>query len=130
MSAVSNFNYKSDLGEGLRALAAGRLKRAEDCFRRLVKNFPTADGGYRELASALQMPERTIRREPDTSPVEMTTTPPPEDSVAAAPEEAVEAEQASLADRLSWLGTPETAVPAPPTAAASQASALLSSAME
>jgi len=236
MSAVSNFNYKSDLGEGLRALAAGRLKRAEDCFRRLVKNFPTADGGYRglarvqvetndragalatlrdgavvlaragertsaidllneavaldphdvavhrrlaaamalagdtagaareyarfihahvdsdaararlelayaletlgdlpelrELSSALQMPERTIRREPEPMPAEIAASAPPEDSVAAAPEEAVETEQASLSDRLSWLGTPETSVPAPPTVAASQASALLSAAME
>jgi tetratricopeptide (TPR) repeat protein len=237
MSAVSNFNYKSDLGEGLRALASGRLKRAEDCFRRLVKNFPTADGGYRglarvqvetndragalatlrdgavvlaragertsaidllneavaldphdvavhrrlaaamalagdaagaareyvrfiraeidgdpararlelsyaletlgdrpelrDLASALQMPERTIRREPDTPRVELTTTTPAEAPVPAAPEEAIPAPEAvSLADRLGWLGTPETAEPAPPTAAASQASALLSAAVE
>lgn len=50
MSAVSNFNYKTDLGDGVRALAAGNLRRAEDCFRRLVKNFPTAEGGYRYLA--------------------------------------------------------------------------------
>ena len=50
MSAVSNFNYKSDLSEGSRALTAGKLKKAEECFRRLVRNFPNADGGYRWLA--------------------------------------------------------------------------------
>ena len=50
MKAVSDFNYKVDLAEGLKHLKAGKLRVAEDRFRRLVTRFPKADGGYRGLA--------------------------------------------------------------------------------
>jgi hypothetical protein len=50
MKAVQDFNYKVDLAEGLKHLKAGKLRLAEDRFRRLISKFPQADGGYRGLA--------------------------------------------------------------------------------
>jgi DNA-binding SARP family transcriptional activator len=50
MKAVQDFNYKVDLAEGLKHLKAGKLRLAEDRFRRLITRTPTADGGYRGLA--------------------------------------------------------------------------------
>ena len=50
MTAVSDFNYKVALAEGLRHLQKGKLKQAEQQFRYLVSKFPHADGGYRGLA--------------------------------------------------------------------------------
>jgi len=50
MTAVSDFNYKVALAEGLRHLQKGKLRQAEQQFRYLVQRFPAADGGYRGLA--------------------------------------------------------------------------------
>ena len=50
MTAVSDFNYKVALAEGLRHLQKGKLRQAEQQFRYLVSKFPYADGGYRGLA--------------------------------------------------------------------------------
>jgi thioredoxin-like negative regulator of GroEL len=50
MTAVSDFNYKVALAEGLRHLQKGKLRQAEQQFRYLVSKFPHADGGYRGLA--------------------------------------------------------------------------------
>ena len=50
MTAVSDFNYKVALAEGLRHLQKGKLRQAEQQFRYLVSKFPQADGGYRGLA--------------------------------------------------------------------------------
>jgi len=49
----SDFNYKVALASGLKSLQGGRLRAAEEQFRYLVKNFPTAEGGYRGLAKVL-----------------------------------------------------------------------------